>query len=442
MTLPIQEPPHSDENEEAVIGSVMIDPDTIYRLEFLKPEHFYIVKNGWIWAALQKMQEVRQPIDYLTLCTELEHSGKLSEIGGPAYICQIMNCVPTAIHAEGYARIVLAMAVRRSMLLSASEIATLAYDLDGNIDEQMAQAASSISNMTIVPKSSLHIGAVASELYDQVSDWSHNPLKGDEVRGLCCHIRPIDKMLGGFERQLLYILAGRPGMGKSCLAFQIGANVAKHGGRVLIISIEMAARQVLSRLVCADALIRWDEVKRGNMSDEQWKIIIDKISDLSTLPLHICDSSRITTGKVESEVARLGNLDLVIIDHLGLLDDRANGENETTRVGKMSWALKQIAKQYHVPVLCVCQLNRAVEARTEKRPILADLRQSGDIEQNADVVLMLYRDDYYNSNTKTPNIVEIIPRKLREGDTSVTAELYFRKEFTRFDVLDRRPIVA
>ena len=441
MINTIPEPPHSDDNEMAVIGSVLIEPDTIYRLDFLKPEHFFIVKNGWIWAALEKMSGARIPLDYLTLCTELEHSGKLSDIGGAAYLSQIINSVPTAIHAEGYGRIVLSMAIRRGMLAAASEIARLAYDTEGNIDEQMARAASSVSNMPVASRSSLHVSVVASELYDQVSEWSHNPLVGNDVRGLRCHIRPIDKMLGGFERQLLYIWAGRPGMGKSALVDQIGVNVARHGGRVLIVSIEMSARQVLSRLVCADALIRWDEVKRGNMTEEQWRIITEKISDLSTLPLYICDSSRITTSKVESEVARLGNLDLVIVDHLGLLDDRcSNGENETIRIGRMSWALKQIAKQYHVPVLCVCQLNRSVEARQDKRPLLSDLRQSGDIEQNADDVLMLYRDDYYNQNSLTPNVVEIIPRKLRDGDTSEVAELHFRKEYVRFDEIERRSI--
>lgn len=437
----IQEPPHSEDNEQAVIGSVLIDPDTFYRLDFLKASHFYTFKNGLVWDAFRKLHEARLPLDYLTLITELERSGNLLDIGGAAYISQLINSVPTSIHAEGYARTVMTMAIRRNLIASASEIARMAYDLDGNIDEQMARAASSVSNMQIVPKQSLHIGTTASELIDQVSDWSNNPLTGDNVRGLCCHIRPIDKMLGGFEKQLLYIMAGRPGMGKSALSFYIGANVAKSGGRVLIVSIEMSARQVLSRLVSADAMIRWDEVKRGNMTDVQWHIILDKISDLSSLPLFICDSSRITTSKVESEVARLGRLDLVIVDHLGLLDDRGgNGENETTRIGRISWALKQIAKQYHVPVLCVCQLNRGVEARQDKRPVLSDLRQSGDIEQNADAVLMLYRDDYYNQDSDKHNIIEVLPRKLRDGDTSAMAELYFRKEYTRFDEIERRQI--
>lgn len=432
--------PHNIEAEESLLGSILIDPECVKSAaSIVKASDFFIVKHGWIYTAMHDLYTRGMPIDFVTLCDALEKRGQLAEIGGSAFVSHLMCVVPTALHAYAYAKMVVDAAIRRGLLSAASDIAQLAYDENGDTEAQRAKAMRLVADVRGGRTTARSISEVAGDLFDKISDWSNSPLLPGQVRGLSTGFRSIDLLLGGLEGGLLYILAGRPGMGKSALAFQMGHNVAKQDRRVAVFSLEMNAQQVLSRLVCADSKITWDTIKRGNVASEQWHTLICNISDASNLKMTIDDSSRLTTAAIDSTLAKLGDIDLCIVDHLGLLNDSiVKGENETLRLGRISWALKQIAKDYRIPVLSVCQLNRNVDGRDNKRPVLADLRQSGNIEENADVVLMMYRDEYYKPDTSTPGVTEIWPRKLREGDSSSLAELYFHKQYVTFCDLERR----
>lgn len=436
------EQPNNTEAEISLLGSILIDPECLRVIaSTVQPCDFFIVRHQWIYAAMLDLNVRGLPIDFVTLCDMLDKRGQLKEIGGSPAIASLMNSVPTAIHVHAYARIVVDASIRRGLVCAASEIARMAYDESGDTEAQKARAVRLVSDVRGGRHTARPVAEVASKLYDQIIDWSNNPLTDGDVRGMSTGMRSIDGMLGGLEGGLLYILAGRPGMGKSALAFQIGHNVARQYKHVAIFSVEMGAQQVLSRLVCAGARVAWEAIKRGNVAEDKWPVLIEKLDDAAKLPLTIDDSSRMTTAGIDSTLARFGNVELVIVDHLGLLGDvAAKGENETIRLGRISWALKQIAKDYHVPVIAVCQLNRGVDTRDNKRPVLADLRQSGNIEENADVVLMMYRDDYYNHESTTPNLTEILPRKLRDGDSSASAELYFERQYATFKPVERRVI--
>lgn len=434
--------PHNVEAEESLLGSILIDPDCIKSaVSIVQASDFFITKHAWVYTATCDLYTRGMPIDYLTLCDALDKRSQLVEIGGTPFVSHLLGVVPTALHAYAYAKLVVDAAVRRGLLGAASDIAAMAYDEDGDTESQRAKAMRLVADVRGGRSTTRTIAQVAGDLYDKISDWSNSPLLPGQVRGLSTGFRSVDLLLGGLEGGLLYILAGRPGMGKSALAFQIGHQIAKQCKHVAIFSLEMNAQQVLSRLVCADAKITWDTIKRGNVSSDSWHILIQEISKTSNLKMTVDDSSRMTTAAIDSTLAKLGDVDFAIVDHLGLLNDCViRGENETLRLGRISWALKQIAKDYRIPVLSVCQLNRNVDGRDNKRPVLADLRQSGNIEENADVVLMMYRDEYYKPDTSTPGVTEIWPRKLREGDSSSLAELYFEKRYVTFADLERREL--
>jgi replicative DNA helicase len=428
------EQPNSIEAEICLLGSILIDPECIrHCASVVQPTDFFIARHQMIYTAMLDLHARSLPIDFVTLCDALDKRNQLKDIGGTPAISSLCNSVPTAIHAHAYARIIVDASVRRGLLCAASKIAEMAYDESGDTEAQKARAIRLVSDVRGGRQTARPVAEVASGLYDQIMEWSNDPLTDGNVRGTSTGFRSIDQMLGGLEGGLLYILAGRPGMGKSALAFQIGHNVARQGKHVAIFSVEMGARQVLSRLVCASARVTWENIKRGHVKDDEWPILIEKINHVAQLPMTIDDSSRMTTAAIDSTLARLGNVDLAIVDHLGLLSDvGVRGENETIRLGRISWALKQIAKDYKLPVISVCQLNREVDKRDNKRPVLADLRQSGNIEENADDVLMIYRDDYYNKESSVPNIAEIWPRKLRDGDIDAKADLHFDKPFATF----------
>jgi replicative DNA helicase len=437
--IDVRPAPNSIEAEESLLGSILIEPDTIYKCrDLVQPIDFFIMRNRWIYEAMLDLCARSMPIDFVTLGRALEARAQLGEIGGTPALSRLMTIVPTAIHAYGYARMIVGASVRRGLLAAASEIAKMAYDESEDVEAQKARALYLLTEIRCGHDMARPVAEVASKLYDQIVEWSKTPLAPGHVRGMSTGFRAIDVMLGGLERRQLYILAGRPGMGKSAFAGQVAHNSAKQGRRVAFFSIEMSAQQILSRLVCADARVAWEAIKRGVVPEDKWEVLTDKISDVSNLPIVIDDSSRTTTARIESAVSKLGQVDLIVVDHLGLLGDAGmRGENETIRLGRMSWALKQIAKDYNVPVLCLCQLNRSVDSRENKRPMLSDLRQSGNIEENADAVLMIYREDYYTIETENKNTVEILPRKLRDGDVDGVAMLYFEKQYCHFAEIER-----
>lgn len=427
-------PPCSIESEEATLGSMLVFQDAIIAARsVVSSDDFYTIKNRLVFDAICHVHSERLSVDVLTVGRELERRGQLMEVGGASYLSMLLNNTPSALNVETYARDVSDTARRRRMIEAAGEIARLAYDEKGRIDDQISAARAALSKIEVQDSGTRDIAQVASDVYDQLVDWHERPLKPGQVRGVSCGLRSIDLMLGGFEPKKLYVLAARPAMGKSSLAFQIAFDIAKQGKRVLIFSIEMSADEVMQRWISRLIRVPFDDLKRGNIPTEKWEDITRSYALISEMKIVINDSARMTLGKIESEISKYSDIDLVVLDHLGLMADPIlKGENESHRLGRLTWGFKQFSKIYHVPFMAVCQLNRGVEGRKDKRPMLSDLRESGDIEQNADVVLMLYRDDYYEQDSKRKGICEVIPRKVRSGDSNCFSELYFEKSLTEF----------
>ena len=435
-TTPIDRmPPHSVEAEEAVLGSILIDPEAIFRVSsFLKAEDFYIVKNQWVWDAAMALHERREPIDFVTTTKELETREQLAELGGAAYISHLINVVPTAIHAEGYGRIVERTALRRRLLNAASEIAQLAYEeseeIDGTIDAA-EQTLFGVSQRRI-SRDLTPISDAIRAYYDRIEYlYEHR----GEPLGIPTGFVDLDKMLGGLQRSDLLIIAARPGVGKTSLMLNIALNAArKHHQRVAIFSLEMSNEQIVQRLVSAETGIDSQRLRTGDLDDQDWPLFVQATSALSDTLVFVDDTPSITALQLRTKARRLyaeHGLDLIIIDYLQLMSGEARSENRVQEISYLSRSLKALARELNVPVLVASQLSRAVEQRSDKRPILSDLRDSGSIEQDADIVMFIYREDMYDEQSDRKNIAELIIAKHRNGPTG-SIELFFQKNLTQF----------
>lgn len=428
-------PPANIDAEESVLGSILIDPSCLSRvMKHVTPEDFFIVKNRIVFEAMLRLRSFAHPIDFVTIVSVLGESGKLDDIGGPAYISQLINATPTAIHAEGYSELVRSASVSRSLLTAASSIAQIAYEPELSADEKTARALSELRARHDARGGDVKsIGLVAAEIVTQLEQWSDCPLKEDEVRGLSSGFPSIDKLTGGFMAQEQTVLAGRTGTGKSALAFQIGANVAQHGRKVAIFSLEMSESMIGYRLISGTVGVPYQDMLRGWMSGDSWEQMYKALAQLESLPLFINDRATQSIASIEANVAALEGLDLFIVDHLRLIKDMRKGENEVTRLGRLSMELRQIARDYKTHCLLITQLNRGLETRDDKRPTLADIRQSGEIEENADNVWGIYRSRDDNS------ILCVSPLKNRNGEAGIdiVAELRFDARYMRFERANR-----
>jgi replicative DNA helicase len=436
-------PPHSVEAEEAVLGSILIDPEAILRVgQFLAAADFYIVKHQWIWDACCTLHERQEPIDFVTLTHELEARQQLAEIGGAAYISHLINVVPTAIHAEGYGHIVERQANRRRLLLAASEIARLAYDEDSDADQVNDRAEQLImrARHNIGARDTRPIGAVLKEYYERIEYlYEHQ----GEPLGVPTGFVDLDKLLGGLQKSDLIVVAARPGVGKTSLMLNIGLNAAvRFQQRVAVFSLEMSDQQVGERLVAQHAAIDSQRLRFGQLTEADWPQFVQTTSHLSDQHLWIDDTPAISPLQLRAKARRLQTehgLDLIIVDYLQLMSVDRRAENRTLEVAQISQALKNLARELNVPVLAASQLSRAVEQRQDKRPMLSDLRDSGAIEQDSDVILFIYRDDLYNAACETPNVAEVIIAKQRKGPTG-TIQLYWQSQLNRFQPTIRRTV--
>jgi replicative DNA helicase len=428
-------PPHSIEAEEAVLGSILIDPEAIFRVSpFLKADDFYIVKNQWVWDVCMALHERREPIDFVTLTKELEARNQLSEIGGAAYISHLINVVPTAINAEGYGRIVERAALRRRLLSTASEIAQLAYEESDDIDKTIDSAEQSLFRVSQrrVTRDLLPISDVIKSYYDRIEYlYEHR----GEPLGIPTGFVDLDKMLGGLQKSDLIIMAARPGVGKTSLMLNIGLNAARRfHQRVGIFTLEMSNEQIVQRLVSQETGIDSQRLRTGDLHDDEWPLFVQSTGALSDALMYIDDTPSISALQLRTKARRLYSehgLDLIIIDYLQLMTGEGRNENRVQEISYLSRALKGLARELNVPVLVASQLSRAVEQRQDKKPILSDLRESGSIEQDADIVMFIYREDMYDEDSDRKNIAELIIAKHRNGPTG-TIELFFQKNLTMF----------
>jgi replicative DNA helicase len=427
--------PHNREAEEAVVGAVLINPEVYYDLaQFLQPDDFYIVRHRWIWEAFQRLHERRVPVDFLTVSEELEKANQLAEIGGPAYLTALINQVPTSLHAEAYGRMVEDAAIRRRLLTAANQVATLAYKESEVIENVMEAAEKSIFSVSErrLKKDLQPISTVLSDYYDRIDELARRP---EEIFGVPTGFIDLDRMLTGMGKSDLLIIAGRPGQGKSGFLLSVAKNAALlHKKHVAIFSLEMSNEQVVQRLLAQETGIDSQRLRNGKLREEEWPLLTHAIEVLGDTHIYLDDTPAITPLALRTKCRRLHmefGLDLVILDYIQLMGGDTRTENRVQEVSYISRNLKILARELNVPVLAAAQLSRAVEQRTDKRPVLSDLRESGSLEQDADVVMFIYRPDQYEKDTAKQNIAEIIVAKHRNGPTG-SVELVFLNHLAKF----------
>ena len=428
--------PHSREAEEAVVGAVLINPEAYYDVaQFLAPDDFYIHRNKWIWEAFTRLHEQRIPVDLLTLSEELDRSNLLADVGGSAYITSLINQVPSSLNAESYGRIVEGHSIRRKMITAANKIASIAYNEASTVDDVMNEAEKAVFNVSErrLKHDLQPISAVLSEYYDRIDELAKRP---EEIHGVPTGFIDLDRMLTGLQPSDLLIIAGRPGQGKTGFLLSIAKNAAlTHKKHVAIFSLEMSNEQVVQRLIAQTTEISSQRLRNGKLLESEWPLFTHAIEVLSDTHIYLDDTPAITPLQLRTKCRRLHmefGIDLVIIDYLQLMGGDSRNDNRVQEVSHISRSLKVLARELNVPVLTAAQLSRAVEQRTDKRPVLSDLRESGSLEQDADIVMFIYRPDEYEKGSDKQNITKIVIAKHRNGPVG-EIDLIFRGELTRFE---------
>jgi replicative DNA helicase len=428
--------PHSREAEEAVLGAVLINPEAYYEVaSFLRAEDFYIHRHGWIWEAFARLHERRVPIDLLTVSEELDQLGRLAEVGGPAYLTQLINNVPTSLHAEAYGRIVEANAIRRRMLNAANEIAKLAYQQEASIDTVMDEAEKTVFGVSErrTTRDLRKIQEVLSEYYDRVDQLS---TRGADAFGVPTGFTDLDRLLSGMQPSDLLIVAGRPGTGKTAFMLSAAKNAAqKYKKHVAIFSLEMSSEQLVQRMIAQETGIDSQRLRTGRLEGDEWALFAHAVEVLSDTVIFLDDTPALTPLQLRTKCRRLHaeyNLDLILVDYLQLMSSGTRSENRVQEVSYISRNLKVLARELNVPVLAAAQLSRAIEQRADKEPQLSDLRESGSLEQDADIVMFINRPELYDKDTLLKNIAQIKVAKHRNGPIG-TVELVFRSQIAKFE---------
>ena len=420
--------PQSLEAEQSVLGSILIDSRCVADVVgILKPEDFYLQQNQEIYKAIYEMFNYSQTIDPVTVLEKLRELGYYSDKSRD-YVLQLMEITPTAANVERYANIVRDKAMLRGLATAAGEISETVYSQVGTPAEMLESAEKKIYALRKGERgdSLEHIGTVMYKVFDRLTELSQSD---SAIPGLSTGLRDLDSKINGLNKSDLLLVAARPAMGKSAFALNLGVNVAKkYKKTVAIFNLEMSREQLAMRLLASESFIELQKLTTGKLSEEEWTKLGMAASALSQTDIRIDDNPSVTVADINAKCRRLENLGLVVIDYLQLMQGSGygkNSENRVTVVGEISRSLKIMAKELNIPVICLSQLSRAVESRTDKRPILSDLRESGAIEQDADSVMFLYRDEYYNENTEDKGLAECIVAKNRHGETGTVKLQWF-----------------
>ncbi len=429
-----RQPPQSLEAEQSVLGAMLIDsrcvPDVI---GILKPEDFYLRQNQEIYETIYTMFNFSQVIDPVTVLTTMQERGVWQE-SSTDYIKQLMEITPTAANAVRYANIVRDKSMLRGLNQAASDITEMVYEEVGTPAEMLESAERKIYALRKGERgeSLEHIGTVLHKVFDRLTELAQSD---SAIPGLSTGLMDLDKKINGLNKSDLLLIAARPAMGKTSFALNIALNVAKkYKMAVAFFSLEMSREQLAMRLLSGESFVDSQKMATGKLTDEEWSKLAMASAALSQTDIRVDDNPSITVAEMNAKCRRVENLGLVLIDYLQLMTSSGygkGGENRVTVVSEISRALKLIAKELNVPVICLSQLSRANESRQDKRPILSDLRESGAIEQDADEVLFLYRDDYYNENSEEKNVAECIVSKNRHGETG-TVKLQWLPQYTTF----------
>ncbi len=428
--------PSNREAEEALIGAVLINQEVYLEVsQFLSGEDFFIVRNQWIWDAFLQLTETRQPIDLVTVTETLANRGQLDEAGGQSYLISLINRAPNAFHAESYGRIIEQNAIRRRMLEAANEVARLAYHQEQSIDTVVDEAEKAIFNISErrIKRDLAPIREVVREYYDRIDELAQ---RADDIYGVPTGLIDVDNLLGGLQKSDLLIVAGRPGMGKTGFLLGTLRNAALvHKKKVAMFSMEMSNEQLLQRLIAMDTRIDTQRLRSGQLNDNEWDIFFQALESYDQAMIFLDDTPAITPLALRTKCRRLYQefgLDLVIVDYLQLMSGDTRTDNRVQEVSNISRNMKVLARELNVPVLTAAQLSRAVEHRPDKKPQLSDLRESGSLEQDADIVMFIHRNPLSEIEEER-NKAELIVAKHRNGPTHSGIGLVFIEELAKFE---------
>ncbi len=437
-------PPHNIEAEMSLLGSVLIDSDAIVKItDKVTAGDFYDEKHKKIFAAVKHLYDSHSPIDVLTLTDQLKTKKELESIGGAPYLNELTNFVPTAAHVHQYAEIVADKALRRRLISATAEISDISYDENKKVAELIESAESRLFEVSDknIKHDIVSLENVLGESFERLDELHKD--KGT-IRGVPTGYRDLDNILAGLQKSDLIIIAARPSMGKTALSLNLAHNIStKSAQSVLLFSLEMSKEQLVDRLLAAEAGVDAWSLRTGNLNDSDFEKIGHAMGTLSEAQIFIDDTPGITVSDMRTKARREAHrnpLGLVIVDYLQLMSggSRYGGDvNRVQEISEISRGLKGIARELNVPVIALSQLSRSVESRSPQIPQLSDLRESGSIEQDADIVAFLYREDYYNPDTNRKNLTDIFIKKHRNGPTGAV-ELYFDREKQRFSSLDKK----
>ncbi len=434
-------PPNNIEAEQSVLGSILLDNEVYANLEgMLAADHFYKEGHRKIFRAFERLFRSSEPMDLVTVTEELRQANDLDTVGGVPYLIGLADSVPTAAYAESYARIVLEKATLRDLISTTGRIMQAAYDQSAPLEEILDQAEHGVFELATKKRRSNFegMGSLVGDTFAKINEMFANP---DPVSGLRTGFKELDITTAGLQPSSLNVLAARPSMGKTAFALTIALNAAlREDVTVGIFSLEMSAVQLVTRMLCSEARVDMSRVRNGQLSDRDFQRLADTAGRMSEARIFIDDNADMTVMELRARARRLmaeHGLGLLVIDYLQLMSGSRSsfqGENRQQEISAISRGLKALARELDVPVLVLSQLSRAVESRPNKRPMLSDLRESGAIEQDADLVMFIYRDEYYDPQTEKHGIAEIIIGKQRNGPTG-TSELQFHNSHVRFNDL-------
>ena len=436
----VRKMPASLTAERAVLGSILLDPASLTDvLAIVRAEDFYVAEHQQIFLAMRELFDASCEIDYVTLVDALVHKGVYEKAGGEEYIRALLDATPSAVNVTDYARIVKEESTRRQIITVCSEVSDMTSGEQDGVSHVLDYAQGQLNDIAQGrdTRNLRGIKEVLRDVFDNLHQLAEN---GGELQGLPTGFSGVDRVLVGMGDSDLIILGARPGMGKTSFALNIATNVAASSKKaVCIFSLEMSAEQLVSRLLSSEAMVDSRAMRSGQLTSEDWKKLGDAAMRLSNMNILIDDTAGITVTGIKSKLRRVENLGFVVIDYMGLMESEQHYDNRALEVGVISRGLKLMAKELHIPILCCAQLSRGTEGRTDKRPQLSDLRESGSIEQDADVVMFLYRDEYYKAGRSPEdsggNTVEVIVQKNRHGSTG-NIEMGWIGQYTKFLTLD------
>jgi replicative DNA helicase len=426
--------PHNLEAEESVLGAVLLSAEAAnVALEALQSDDFYKPSHQLVFEAITGLFDANQPIDAITLADALRRTNTLDRVGGVAALTRLLDTVPTTSNVEYYAEIVAETSARRRLLQAGAQVGRFAMQTDREIAEVLDNAEQAVFSVAErrVGEGLVAVGPMLQDTLERIEEMGS---RGDDVTGLPTGFRDLDRMLAGLQAANLVVIAARPSMGKSALALNIAENAAESGHPVAVFTLEMSREEVVQRLLSSMAGVDSHQLRTGQLTPDLWQRLVRVTSRLYQMPFYVDYSSDLTVTAIRAKCRRMmrkHGLGLVVVDYLQLMQAGTRADNRQQEIADISRSLKNLARELHVPVIAVSQLNRALEARENKRPRLGDLRESGAIEQDADIVMFIYRDDYYDPGSDQRGVAEVSIAKHRAGATG-TVMMNFAAEFTRF----------